>query len=145
MPALRKSTRGERVAERAGRKVAWGGFALPKAPATAPDSKFRQWTRKRGCKVRQRSPKLHARCSPMVGTDYSKRPLIVFAHTPTGGQRAMSRKAPDVGHGIGLCSDLHDEQTRIGWPRFEKKYAINARVIAAELADEYRKKFGGQR
>jgi len=81
----------------------------------------------------------------MVGTDYSRRPLIVFAHTPTGGHRAMSRKAPDVGHGIGLCSDLHDLQTRIGWPRFEAKYEINAREIAKELADEYQAKFGGKR
>jgi len=136
-----KPRRGVRLAKV--HRVNYDRLAMAK-DVSQPDAKFREFVRKRGCQVRLRSRAKHARCSPVIGTDYSRRPLIVFAHTPTGGKRTMSRKASDVGHGIGLCSDLHDEQGAIGWKRFAKKYDIDARAIAEELAAEYAAKFCGK-
>lgn len=108
--------------------------------APQPDARFREYTRNLGCQVRRRSPKAHPKCSPTIGTDYTRRPLIDFAHTPA--QRGVSQKASDVGNGVGLCHDLHMEQERIGWPRFAKKYDIDPKAIAQELADAYEGRFG---
>lgn len=115
------------------------GLALPKN-TPQPDSRFRAYARNLGCQIHRHSPKLHPRCSPMTGTDYTRRPLIDFAHTAA--KRGMGQKAADVGNGIGMCHDLHMEQERIGWPRFAKKYDIDPLAIARELADAYEGRFG---
>jgi len=53
----------------------------------------------------------------------------------------MSQKGSDFGGGIGLDHEAAVEQETIGWKRFEKKYGIDCRQIAKDLADEYRKRF----
>lgn len=56
-------------------------------------------------------------------------PVIIDpAHGPVNG---MSSKGPDSG-AIPLTREYHEEQTRIGWPAFEKKYSIDRAAIAAE-------------
>jgi hypothetical protein len=103
-----------------------------------PDSKFRADVRSRGCQVRRRSPQLHPRCAPMVGSEYSpKRPVVDFCHTPAPGKKGMSKKASDLGNGIGMCHSLHLEQTETGWPAFAKKYDVDPVAIATELAADY--------
>ena len=134
---LPKPTRATRLS-RDRKRLDYTSAPLPKSASVA-NPKFRAFAR-RWCELKQRV-KGHF-CSPMIaGTDYQhRRPLIDFCHIPTGGKRAMSRKASDVGGGFGMCADFHDEQHRIGWPRFAKKYGIDPKLIAAEIAAEWERK-----
>lgn len=136
---LTKPRRADRLAKV--HRINYSKLAQPKS-VSLPDARFREFARRRGCQVRLRNRAAHPKCSPIIGTEYSPRPLIVFAHTPTGGKRTLGRKASDVGHGIGLCSDLHDLQGVIGWKRFAKRYDFDPIAIAEELAAEYLAKFG---
>lgn len=118
-------------------RIDYSKFALKKDIAQ-PDSKFRADVRAKGCQVRKLSPLKHPRCSPLIGSDYSaKRAVIDFCHTPAPGKKGMSKKASDRGNGIGMCHDLHLEQTDIGWTRFAKKYDIDPVAIATELGADY--------
>ena len=49
------------------------------------------------------------------------------AHGPTLG---MSMKGPDSGC-IPLCRRHHDEQTKIGWPMFERGYGFDRERVSA--------------
>ena len=123
-------------------RVDYSKLALPKE-SRLPDAKFRAYVRKLGCQVKHHSPKLHPRCANIAGTDYTPRPVIDFCHVATGGKgKAMGRKASDRAGGIGMCHALGCEQETIGWPRFQKKYAIDAVSVAREIAEEYERRFG---
>lgn len=122
-------------------RVDYRGFKFAKDPRT-PDPNFRGYVRGLGCQVKKHSPKTHPRCANIAGTNYTPRPVIDFCHTPTGGTgKAMGRKASDLRNGIGMCHALGVEQETIGWPAFERKYEINAREIAQDIADEYVRRF----
>lgn len=134
--ALEKPTRGSRLS-RDRKRLDYSKAALPK-DVPIHDPKFRAYA-SRWCELKRRV-KGH-RCSPMIaGAGYQRRPLIDFAHIPTGGKRAMSRKGSDVGGGFGMCHDSHMEQHRLGWVRFAKKYGIDPKAIAAEVAADWTKK-----
>ena len=47
---------------------------------------------------------------------------------------------PDVGGGFGMCHGLGVEQETLGWPRFAKRYGIDPKQIAAEVAAEWTRK-----
>jgi hypothetical protein len=118
-------------------RIDYSKSAIPKDVA-APDASFRAYARQCGCQVHNHNRAAHPRCSPVRSSGYSPgRPVIVFAHTPAPGKKGMSKKAPDLGYGIGLCHDLHMEQERIGWESFQRKYKIDAPAIARSLADSY--------
>lgn len=120
-------------------RIDYRQLALSK-PVFEANPKFRAHVRRRGCQVRRHRPDLHPKCSPIGGTDYSPRPVIVFSHVPTGGRRAMGRKASDVGNGIGMCADLEAEFHRLGQRRFQAKYGIDMRAVAKELGEEWTRK-----
>jgi hypothetical protein len=135
MTAIPKPTRAGRVKVH---RVDYGALALSK-PVYAASPKFRAWVRSLGCQVRKHSA-VHLRCSPTEGTNYSPRAVIVFSHVPTGGHRAMSRKASDIGNGIGMCADLELEFHAIGQKSFQVKYGVDMRAIAAKLGEEWTRK-----
>lgn len=58
---------------------------------------------------------------------------IEAAHVRTGTDGGMSVKPSDTWT-IPLCGEGHREQHLIGEPAFERRYAINMKKIAAELA-----------
>lgn len=127
-----KPTKADRLLKRS--RIDTRNLALPKQTNTA-DPRYRERVRRAGCQLAKHAREKHPKCSPQVGSDYTKRPLIQFAHVPGGGVRkAMGRKVSDVGGGIGLCANAHAEQTQIGWPRFIAKYGIDPIAIAEALA-----------
>jgi len=118
------------------KRVDYSGLALAKHPPQA-DARFREFARGRGCEIRRRRPEKHPRCSPLVGSDYTKRPLIDFMHIPTGRTKGMGQKGSDLYGGFGGCHDLHMEQESIGWTPFAEKYDIDPYEIAKEVGDAY--------
>lgn len=67
-----------------------------------------------------------------TGNDFMARVIVDPAHT-----RPRSLGADDLYECIPLARHLHDEQERIGWPRFEKKYGIDRKALAKKYADEW--------
>lgn len=123
----------ERIKERLRAKekrIDYSVLAIPKSTELA-DGKFRRWAnRTHDCRIRG---KQDHRCFK----DESGKVVKNFCHVPTGGHRALSKKAGDIGGGIVMCLSAHQEQHQIGWPAFEVKYGIDARREARILADEY--------
>jgi hypothetical protein len=135
MTAFPKS---DRYAKRA--RIDYSESALPKH-VSRPNPTLRAFAKGLGCQIRKHSPKKHPRCTPVV----SGRVVIDAIHVPTGGHRAMSKKASDLGHVFGACHDVHMEQHAIGWPAFQEKYEIDARAIAQDVADQFERRFGKER
>jgi len=62
-------------------------------------------------------------------------------HGPPAGMR---QKAPDAGPEgcVPGCRPHHDEQTRVGWPAFERKHRISRRRLARKWWKRFQEKDG---
>ena len=77
-------------------------------------------------------------CGPKL--DGGAKVLHDFAHVPTGGHRALGRRASDLGGGIVLCRFAHMQQHAMGWPRFAALYGIDPVAEAKALAADYQRR-----
>jgi hypothetical protein len=57
---------------------------------------------------------------------------IEFAHLRSAATAGKGQKPHDA-FGVSLCRTHHDEQHRLGVARFEAKYGLDLRALAAEF------------
>lgn len=86
------------------------------------DRKYLDWLKTQVCAV------TWAIFSRGERISYSYEVIIDPAHGPVNG---IGSKGSDDG-AIPMTRAFHEEQTLIGWPKFEKKYGIDRAAIAAE-------------
>jgi hypothetical protein len=77
--------------------------------------RHRRWVRSHGC------------CVPECSTTE-----VEFAHLRSAPNAGAGQKPHDA-FAVGLCRTHHDEQHRLGIARFETKYEIDLRALAAEF------------
>jgi hypothetical protein len=78
--------------------------------------RHRRWVRSHGC------------CIPECDAVQ-----VEFAHVRSAATAGTGQKPHDA-FGVSLCHTHHDEQHRLGLARFEAKYGIDLRALAAEFA-----------
>lgn len=103
----------------------------PRKVSVLRDRKFLDWLKSQRCVVTLlrgfplaivNMPHLHWKAN-----------VVDPAHGPPAGMRV---KGPD-NEAIPLTRYYHEEQTRLGWPAFEEKYAFSRREEAAKLYSRY--------
>lgn len=137
--ALTKPTRETRTKRE---PLDWRGFKFPR-PTTVRDRKFaKDAIRTHRCGIAGRTDRVthtEHKCGPKLDNGHV---LLDPAHVPTGGHRALGKKAAERGGIVVLCRFAHMLQHALGWPSFSDHFDFDPIAEARLLARDYARRNG---